>query len=57
MPKTENGQSASTWRKRDKKYREQEKMRRKKNAVAKADRLEASARGITIEQLRSEREN
>lgn len=47
MPKTENGQSAATWRKRDKSYRDQEKKRR----AANARKREAAAQGMTLAEL------
>lgn len=51
MPKTSNGTSASTWRTTDKKYREQQKARRKANT----ERREAKERGITVEELREQK--
>lgn len=47
--------SASTWRRRDRAYREREAERRRVNAARRADVAEAEARGITVEQLRGER--
>ena len=43
----ENGQSAATWRKRDKSYRDQEKKRR----AANARKREAAAQGMTVAEL------
>jgi hypothetical protein len=54
MPKTDNGTSAATWRKADKKYREQQKARRKANTERRLLSAEAGARGISVQQLRKE---
>jgi hypothetical protein len=55
VPKTDNGQSASTWRRKDKAYRERERQRRRVNAVRRSEVAEAAARGVTIEQVREEK--
>lgn len=54
MPKTDNG-GQSSWRSRDKKYRDQEKARRQANAKRREEVAEAAARGIPVEQVRAER--
>ncbi len=48
-------QSATTWRGRDKRYRAQERARRKANAVRRAEVAEAAARGVPVEQVRAEK--
>lgn len=54
MPKTDNG-GASSWRKQDAAYREQERKRRRVNAQRRSEVNEAAARGIPVEKVRAER--
>lgn len=53
MPKTDNG-GASSWRTADNKYREQERKRRKANALRRREVEAAAQLGVTVEQLRKE---
>lgn len=47
--------SASTWRKKDREYRERERARRQANALRRQEFNEATARGISVEAWRKEK--
>jgi len=55
MPKR-NGYSASTWRKLDKKHRDEERARRQANAARRAEVAAATAAGVPVDVWRKQQE-
>lgn len=55
MPKR-TGYSASTWRKLDKKHRDEERARRQANAARRAEVAAAASAGVPVEVWRKQQE-